>query len=44
MLTKEKCRYADRYKAIFPPKCGPCKQCAAKWRRKQQEKKEKRDE
>lgn len=29
-----KCRYADKYKAIFPPRCNkgdPCRTCQAKW-------------
>lgn len=34
MSQLERCRHADRYKAVFPPRCGkgtPCKVCAAKW-------------
>ena len=30
----KKCKNADAYKAIRPPKCGagkPCDACAAKW-------------
>ena len=27
---KKKCRYADKYKAIRPPKCG-CEACKKKW-------------
>ena len=27
---KERCKYADKYKAIYPPKCR-CKTCADKW-------------
>jgi len=27
----EKCKYADKYKAKFPPKCGPCDFCRNKW-------------
>jgi hypothetical protein len=34
-LTMKKCRNADRYKAIHPPRCGgdegPCEECARKW-------------
>ncbi len=29
-----KCRHADAYKAIHPPRCNngtPCETCAAKW-------------
>jgi len=29
-----KCRYADAYKAIYPPKCNngsPCSVCKTKW-------------
>ena len=28
---KKKCRYADNYKAIRPPRCG-CETCEKKWR------------
>jgi hypothetical protein len=27
---KDKCSYADKYKAIYPPRCG-CKTCKDKW-------------
>lgn len=30
----KKCRYADKYKAIHPPKCNkgkPCDVCKQKW-------------
>lgn len=30
----KKCKYADRYKAVHPPRCGngkPCDVCATKW-------------
>lgn len=37
---KEKCSYADEYKAKYPPKCG-CKACKLKWK---QALKEKRNE
>lgn len=30
---REKCKNADRYLAIFPPRCG-CKVCEEKWARK----------
>lgn len=29
-----KCRYADKYKAIYPPRCG-CETCALKWANKE---------
>ena len=31
----DKCSYADKYKAMVPPKCNggnPCKVCQNKWR------------
>ena len=31
---KDKCSYADKYKAMKPPTCG-CKLCNEKWNRKQ---------
>lgn len=30
---REKCRYADKYKAIYAPRCG-CKVCEEKWKNK----------
>lgn len=30
----KKCSYADKYKAIYPPKCNngdPCEACKKKW-------------
>lgn len=29
-ITKEKCSYADKYKAIRKPTCG-CRACNEKW-------------
>lgn len=30
MGQRDKCSYADKYKAIRPPRCG-CKVCEKKW-------------
>lgn len=31
----KKCKYANKYKAIYPPRCGgkdgPCEVCTKKW-------------
>ena len=33
-----KCKYADKYKAVYPPRCGgddgPCDVCREKWEQK----------
>jgi hypothetical protein len=34
-MKKEKCSYADKYKATRPPKCNggdPCRVCVEKWK------------
>jgi hypothetical protein len=33
IFKKEKCGYANRYKAERPPTCG-CRACEAKWNQK----------
>lgn len=36
----KKCKYADKYKAIHPPKCNngdPCETCLDKWNEKHPE-------
>jgi hypothetical protein len=38
-VIMKKCKNANRYKAIYPPKCDPCDFCAKKWKDAQNEKK-----
>jgi hypothetical protein len=42
-MGTKKCRYADKYKAIFPPKCNggdPCDECARKWEEAEERRRE----